>query len=107
MMKKILLLILKRLGYDIKTTDKAIQQKGLYQLYAYTRKDGSFDYDRYKRVQTEGNKKKLDSTWVLEENIAFYRIMSNRLWEPFTSASATALEVEKNRHGLKNMQDAR
>jgi hypothetical protein len=40
-------------------------------LYTYYRKDGSFDYERYKRVQTEGNKRKLGQVWVQEENIQF------------------------------------
>jgi hypothetical protein len=42
-----------------------------YEIYPYFCKDGTFDYDRYKRVQTEGNKRKLGQVWVQEENIAF------------------------------------
>lgn len=42
-----------------------------YRLYPYLRADGSFDYDLYRRIQTEGNRRKLDQVWVLEENIAF------------------------------------
>jgi len=42
-----------------------------YQLYRYLRPDGSFDYERYKKVQTEGNKAKLGGIWAMEENLAF------------------------------------
>jgi len=40
-------------------------------LYKYLNKDGSFDYERYRRVQIEGNHRKLENVWVAEENIAF------------------------------------
>lgn len=41
------------------------------QVFRYLRQDGSFDYERYKRVQTAGNRKKIDKVWVIEENIKF------------------------------------
>lgn len=42
-----------------------------YALFSYTKTDGSFDYDRYKQVQEDGNKNKLNNVWVLEDNIEF------------------------------------
>ena len=50
---------------------RRLRQGGGVELYTYYRKDGSFDYERYKRVQTEGNKRKLGQVWVQEENIQF------------------------------------
>ena len=41
------------------------------QQYQYLRRDGSFDYELYKYVQTQGNKRKIENTWVSEKNIAF------------------------------------
>jgi hypothetical protein len=42
-----------------------------YTLHQYTNINGDFDYEKYRKVQTEGNKQKLDLTWVIEENIKF------------------------------------
>lgn len=39
-------------------------------LHAYTKTDGSFDYDAYRFEQENGNKRKIDLVWVQEENIA-------------------------------------
>jgi len=40
-------------------------------LFSYTKEDGTFDYERYKLVQEEGNKNKIHQVWALEENIKF------------------------------------
>jgi hypothetical protein len=40
-------------------------------LYRYIKADGSFDYERYRFIQEQGNKAKIDQVWVKEENIAF------------------------------------
>jgi hypothetical protein len=77
--------LLQRAGYDLRRIDAAreaseelIQNKfpvsnggGGFALHKYLRDDGSFDYERYRRVQTEGNKIKLDYVWARRENIAF------------------------------------
>ena len=47
-------------------------------LHAFTRPDGSFDYERYRARQEAGNKTKLGNCWVLPENIAF---LADRLKE--------------------------
>jgi len=47
---------------------------GINQIYY--EKNGKFDYEEYGRVQTEGNKKKLDEVFEIEENI---RMLSSYL----------------------------
>jgi hypothetical protein len=42
-----------------------------YVLYHYLNKDGSFDYQKYRKIQADSNKMKIDNVWVIEENIAF------------------------------------
>lgn len=44
---------------------------GSFTLHKYLKKDGSFDYEMYRRIQTEGNRQKLNRVWAIEENIAF------------------------------------
>lgn len=67
MLKKVLKKI-KELMDEEKSNEKP---KNLYALFAYTGSDGRFDYEKYKSIQIEGNKKKIESVWVLEENIQF------------------------------------
>ncbi len=42
-----------------------------FELYQYYRSDGTFDYEKYKKIQTHGNRKKIENVWVCEENISF------------------------------------
>jgi hypothetical protein len=63
--------VLARSGYDIRRIDSAVQQKQYYNIYQYTKADGSFDYEKYRQVQIEGNKQKATKVWALEENIVF------------------------------------
>ncbi len=42
-----------------------------YVLYSYEDSHGNFDYERYRRIQEEGNRRKIQNVWVLKENIAF------------------------------------
>lgn len=42
-----------------------------FELYRYYKVDGSLDYDKYRETQIKGNRKKIDKTWVAEENIEF------------------------------------
>jgi len=46
-------------------------QRGAFQISEYNNADGSFDYEKYKRTQIDGNRKKLHKIWVREENIAY------------------------------------
>jgi hypothetical protein len=62
--------ILARLGYEIRPILRQGQVQPGITLYRYIKADGSFDYERYRQIQIEGNKRKLDYVWVDEENIA-------------------------------------
>lgn len=42
-----------------------------FKLYSYQRPDGTFDYQKYKDIQEAGNKRKIDSSWVTEDEIRF------------------------------------
>jgi len=42
-----------------------------YKLFPYKDWRGSFDYNQYKKIQEEGNKRKIDKSWVQRENIEF------------------------------------
>ena len=62
--------LLNALGYQAVRRSPIASFAG-YELYRYAKPDGSFDYDKYRQVQTEGNKAKLGQVWASEENIAF------------------------------------
>jgi len=66
-------LLLKRLGYKIVKNNNKPGKETLYFINtgAYIDEQGNFDLDKYRMIQTEGNKKKLDRVWALEENIEF------------------------------------
>jgi hypothetical protein len=42
-----------------------------FELYQYRNADGSFSYDKYRQIQTSGNKRKIGNIWVIEDNIKF------------------------------------
>jgi hypothetical protein len=67
MFKKLVSAMLGRLGYRI-TRSKDVPD---FRLHSYLKRDGSFDYDKYRRVQQEGNRRKIDYVWVVEDNIEF------------------------------------
>lgn len=46
-----------------------VEDKGSYSLVTYQR-DGVFDYEAYRRIQTEGNKRKLTTVFVQQEVIS-------------------------------------
>ena len=46
-------------------------KRGEFQIFQYYNADGSFNYEKYKRIQIDGNRKKLHKVWVKEENIAY------------------------------------
>lgn len=60
------------LGYEARRKPKkeSIQSEGVL-VYSYLKPDGSFDYEQYKKIQTSGNKLKINSVWAQEENIKF------------------------------------
>ncbi|MEZ4944368.1 MAG: methyltransferase domain-containing protein [Cyclobacteriaceae bacterium] len=63
--------ILSIMGFTGKS--KVRNNAQLYSLNtkSYLNTDGSFNYSHYRKVQEEGNKRKLKNVWVLEENISF------------------------------------
>jgi hypothetical protein len=70
LMAKPLKAVASRHGYEIVRTSPLAKRKG-FELFQYAKPDGTFDYERYLRVQTAGNKDKIGQVWALEENIAF------------------------------------
>ena len=62
--------VLRKIGYSVYKVSNNAGGNG-YVLYGFQQPDGSFDYDRYKEVQVEGNKRKLGQTFVDESNIEF------------------------------------
>jgi hypothetical protein len=50
---------------------KTKSQKGDYTLFSFTKPDGSFDYEKYRAIQEEGNKRKIANVWADEKTIGF------------------------------------
>jgi hypothetical protein len=70
MLKRIAGGILARMGYEIRQIPQHREVKSGLTLYQYLKADGSFDYEKYRQVQIEGNKRKLEYVWADEQNIA-------------------------------------
>jgi hypothetical protein len=52
-------------------------------LYRYLTDQGEFDYERYRRVQTKGNKRKIGFQWVDEASIQWIsELILSRLGQP-------------------------
>lgn len=67
--KRLLNPIARSLGYEKR---RGAGQPGAgFTLFDYRAADGTFDYQKYRAVQIEGNKRKLANTWVIESNIEF------------------------------------
>jgi hypothetical protein len=72
-----------RFGYQISKVPTGYDDSRGYTLYRYVTKDGTFDYESYRQVQVDGNRKKLDDVWVREENIEFLaQYIRNRVGTP-------------------------
>lgn len=48
-----------------------VDARGGFEIYRFPTSDGTFDYELYRRVQTAGNKRKINYTWAQEQNIVF------------------------------------
>jgi hypothetical protein len=70
MVKKIIKGFLRRLGYEIRSISAHRAPRG-YLLYRYMKDDGSFDYERYRQIQTSGNRAKIEKVFATEKNIIF------------------------------------
>lgn len=62
---------LSRRGYALVRVPKNYSPATNYVLYDYKDADGKFDYEGYKRAQTEGNKRKINKVFVDKRNIEF------------------------------------
>jgi Methyltransferase domain len=52
-------------------------------LHSYLDANGKFDYEAYRRIQTEGNRRKIQHVWALEENIHFLSAyIKSRIGQP-------------------------
>lgn len=58
---------------NVETIEQIKNNSGAFiiKIDSYLNENGSFDYDKYKKIQTIGNKQKIENVWVLEENIKF------------------------------------
>lgn len=70
MLKKIIKNLFRKFGFELARIPLTDTSKS-FTLYRFLDKNGLFDYKKYCKIQTEGNKRKLSNVWVLEENIAF------------------------------------
>jgi len=48
-------------------------------LYQYKNESGEFDYEKYKEIQTKGNKGKIEKTWVTEDEIKYLSLELKKL----------------------------
>lgn len=71
MLKRIIKWLFASLGYEIRKIRRNREEKAGFMLYKYFKADGSFDYEKYRQIQIEGNRRKIEKIWVLEDNIAF------------------------------------
>ena len=69
MTKKNIKRVLKFCGYEINPINQSIEYFDDMNLFKYLNNDGSFDYEQYKNIQIETNKRKIKSSWVNEENV--------------------------------------
>lgn len=70
-MKQIAKRFLKKFGYELRRCRNEADEAEVFKLVEYRKEDGSFDYDRYRKIQQEGNLRKIDNVWVIEANIEF------------------------------------
>ena len=69
-MKRSVNAILSQIGYEIRRIQIREESPG-FVLHRYLNSDGSFDYEKYRKIQEDGNKRKINKVWVNEENVAF------------------------------------
>lgn len=71
MLKKIVKNLLASSNYEIRRIQKNRDKNHGFMLHQYLKEDGAFDYEKYRQVQVDGNKQKIQKVWATEENIAF------------------------------------
>jgi hypothetical protein len=70
-MRRLLNRLLRKTGYEITKLRPSSDGGSLYFLHSFRKSDGTFDAERYRRVQQQGNEGKIHKTWVIEGNIEF------------------------------------
>ena len=67
--------ITNRFGVDLQRIDTRarpnVVETKTHTIHRYVRQDGSFDYERYKQLQSNANKQNLEKVWAREGNIEF------------------------------------
>jgi hypothetical protein len=63
--------ILRRFGYEFRAFIPNADNSRGFTLHRYLTKDGAFDYEQYRRIQTQGNKDKITWTWAKEDDVDF------------------------------------
>jgi len=63
--------LLAKCGYKLMPLEWKPPESPSIVLHQYLRPDGGFDYAKYRAVQEQGNIRKLDLVWAVEENIRF------------------------------------
>lgn len=71
MLKRTVRSIFGQFGYEIRRLPKNRTESPGVIIHSYLKKDGSFDYDKYRQIQEDGNKRKINNVWVIEENVVF------------------------------------
>jgi hypothetical protein len=71
--KTIVKKLLGKLGYELRRKQPNVLETPTprFKLFEYRKNDGSFDYERYKQIQQEGNLRKIEKIWVIKGNIEF------------------------------------
>jgi hypothetical protein len=63
--------VIRNLGYELRRIQHHSNGSAGFKLFEYRKSDGSFDYEKYRKTQQDGNLKKIELTWVIEGNIKF------------------------------------
>ena len=71
MLKRLIRNFLWQTGYEIRHVPNYREESPGFVLYRFLNRDRSFDYEKYRKIQEDSNKMKINNIWVIEENIAF------------------------------------
>lgn len=70
-MLKVIKRMLARFGYRLEPINETNESFFRINLKSFQNHDGSLDYEKYRSIQEQGNKRKIENVWVVEENISF------------------------------------
>jgi hypothetical protein len=106
MIKNYIKYVLGKIGYDIRRAQNKEESPG-FVLYQYLKKDGSFDYEKYRKIQEEGNKRKIEATWVIEENVIFLADYIKSLINPIQFGICHGTRQGKEQDWFSNYLDCK